>query len=318
MPTRQIFITDYSFENLDPEREVLADTGCEIIHAQCKTPEQVIDRGADAEVLMVQWVPITAAVMAALPRLRLIVRYGIGVDNLDLAAAKQRGIAVCNVPDYSIDEVADHAVATAVALGRQLPQLDRRLRSGVWKLAPVSPMPAFRQMTFAVAGFGRIGRAVLDRARGFKFKLAAYDPFVSAERMEKAGVEKLSLEQLFAHADMLSLHLPLSAETKHLINAERLLTMKPTAVIVNTARGGLIDTQALAAALTSRRIAYAGLDVFETEPLPPDHPIRQCENVLITSHVAWYSDASLSQLQRMAAAEARRYLKGEPLQNQLK
>ena len=317
MSKRKVFITDYSFAHLDPERSVLEPIGCTIDHAQCKTAADVIERAGDAEVLMVQWAPITEQVLAALPNCKLVVRYGIGVDNVDLSAAKARGVAVCNVPDYSIDEVADHAVSTAVALGRQLMQLDKRLRSGVWKLAPITPMPAFRDMTFAVAGFCRIGRAVLDRARGFKFKLAGYDPFVSEALFEAADVRKLSLEDLFQFADILSLHLPLTAETKHLVNADRLAAMKPTAVIVNTARGPLIDTNALCAALKAGTIGYAGLDVFETEPLAPDHPIRNCENSIFTSHVAWYSERSLPQLQRMAAEEVARFLLNQPLKSRV-
>lgn len=312
-----VLVTDYSFANLDPERAVLEPTGCSIEHAQCKTAAEVIGRAGQADVLMVQWAPITAEVIAALPRCKLIVRYGIGVDNVDLAAAKARGVIVCNVPDYSIDEVADHAVSTALALGRQLPQLDQRLRGGVWKLAPVTPMPAFRDMTFAVAGFGRIGRAVLDRAKGFKFKLAAYDPFVTEDRFKAAGVLKLSLDELFQQSDILSLHLPLTPETKHLVNATRIAKMKSSAVIVNTARGGLIDTHALATALNSGAIGYAGLDVFEIEPLPADHPILRCQNALLTSHMAWYSERSLPQLQRMAAEEAARFVRGESPKNRV-
>jgi D-3-phosphoglycerate dehydrogenase len=312
-----VLVTDSSFANLDPERAVLEPTGCAIEHAQCKSASEVIERAADADVLMVQWAPITADVIAALPRCKLIVRYGIGVDNVDLAAAKARGVVVCNVPDYSIDEVADHAVSTAVALGRQLPQLDHRLRDGVWKLAPVTPMPAFRDMTFAVAGFGRIGRAVLDRAKGFKFRLAGYDPFVNEDQFNAAGVRKLTLDELFQQADILSLHLPFTAETKHLLNADRLSKMKSTAVIVNTARGGLIDTLALANALQAGAIGYAGLDVFETEPLPNDHPLLQCGNALLTSHMAWYSEKSLPQLQRMAAEEVARFIRGQSPKNRV-
>jgi D-3-phosphoglycerate dehydrogenase len=312
---KTIFITDYSFANLEPERAALA--GSVIRNAQCKTAADVIAQAGDADVLMVQWAPITAEVLDALPRVRLVVRYGIGVDNVDLAAASARGVVVCNVPDYSIDEVADHTVALALSLGRQLSAIDARTRGCVWKLAPVSPMPAFREMTFAVAGFGRIGRSVLERARPFKFRLAAYDPVVPAAEFERLGVQRLELDTLFREADVLSLHSPLLPQTKHLVNAHRLATMKPAAVVVNTARGGLVDTVALATALKDRRIGFAGLDVFEDEPLPADHPLRQCDNALLTSHVAWYSERSLEQLQRLAAEEAARFVRGEPVMNRV-
>jgi D-3-phosphoglycerate dehydrogenase / 2-oxoglutarate reductase len=214
--------------------------------------------------------------------------------------------------------VADHTLALALALGRQLPAIDRRTREGVWKLAPATvPLPAFREMTFATAGFGRIARAVLARARPFGFRLAAYDPYVSDGVLAGAGVERLALDALFAEADILSLHLPLTPETRHFVDAERLARMKAHAVLVNTSRGPLVDTVALAGALERRTIGYAGLDVFEAEPLPDDHPIRRSPYALLTSHTAWYSEASLPRLQRLAAEEALRGLRGEPLHNQV-
>jgi D-3-phosphoglycerate dehydrogenase len=168
-------------------------------------------------------------------------------------------------------------------------------------------------MTFATAGYGRIARAVLDRAKGFGFKLAAYDPYATPAD----GIAALSLEELFQQADILSLHSPLTPETKHLVNSARLAQMKPTAIIVNTARGGLIDTTALAEALQAGTIAAAGLDVFENEPLQPDHPLRNCTNAILTSHVAWFSQSSVPKLQQLAAEEAVRGLRGQPLKNQV-
>ena len=204
-------------------------------------------------------------------------------------------------------------MALALSLARQLPQIDRRTRAGTWRITPDAPMPAFRASTFATVGFGRIARAVLDRARAFGFRLAAFDPLVDDDAFERAGVERLSLDALFAEADIVSLHCPLTPETAHLVSAERMRTMKPTAILVNTARGGLIDTEALAEALQNGTIASAGLDVFETEPLPDEHPLRYCENALLTSHVSWFSQQSVPMLQRKAAEEAVRALRGEPL-----
>jgi D-3-phosphoglycerate dehydrogenase / 2-oxoglutarate reductase len=283
--------------------------------AQCKTVDEVCETAMAADALLVQFAPINAAVISALKNCQVIVRYGIGVDNVDLTAAKARGIPVCNVPDYCIDDVADHTVALAISLARQLPQIHERVAKGAWKIMPDKPMPAFRDMIFATAGFGRIAQAVLNRAAAFRFQLAAYDPFVPEKAFQEAGVRRLSLEELFGNADILSLHTPLTPETKHLVNKARLSRMKSTAVVVNTARGGLIDTNALAEALRSERISGAGLDVYETEPLPADHPLRQCRNVLLTSHVAWYSEASVPQLQRLAAEEVVRAIRGEPLRN---
>jgi D-3-phosphoglycerate dehydrogenase len=309
----KIVITDYGFSNIDPERRTLAEAGIELISAQCKTAEDVIRTGADADGLIVQWAPITADVIASLQCCKVIVRYGIGVDNVDTVAARKKGIPVCNIPDYCIDEVADHTLTLALALARQLPQIDTRTRAGTWKITPDKPMPAFREMIFATAGYGRIARAVLDRAKGFGFKLAAYDPYAPPAE----GVAALSLEGLFQQADILSLHSPLTPETKHLVNSARLAQMKPTAIIVNTARGGLIDTTALVEALQAGTIAAAGLDVFENEPLHPDHLLRNCTNSILTSHVAWFSQSSVPKLQQLAAEEAVRALRGQPLKNQI-
>ena len=319
MPRPRVVITDHGYPHVETERELVEAAGGELVVAQCKTPAEVIAAAADADALLVQWAPITAEVIAALRRCRLIVRYGIGVDGVDLAAAKAKGIAVCNVPDYGVDEVADHAIALALALARQLPMIDRRVRQdpAAWTNLPPRPMPALREMTFATAGFGRIGRAVLRRAKAFGFRLAAWDPYVGDEDFGAAGVARLSEDELFQQADVLSLHIPLMAQTRHFVRARRLGQMKPTAVLVNTARGGLVDTFALADALRVGVIAAAGLDVFEPEPLPADHPIRGCENALLTSHVAWYSDSSVPRLQRLAAEEIARGLRGEPLRCQV-
>ncbi len=313
-----VLITDYGFKNLDPERALIQGAGFHLLTAQCRTAQEVIAAGRDADVLLVQWAPVTAEVIAALrPRLRAVIRYGIGVDNVDLAAAKAHGVAVCNVPDYCIDEVADHAVALALSLARQLPQTHHRTVGGEWKIVPPRPLPAFSGQVFACAGFGRIARAVLTRVRAFGFAPAAYDPFVTDDAFAREHVRRLSIESLFAEAGILSLHLPLTAETRHFVNASRLAAMKPTSVLVNTSRGGLVDTIALAGALRENRLGGAGLDVFETEPLAADHPLRTAPGALLTSHTAWYSEASVPRLQRLAAEEAIRALRGETLRNRV-
>ena len=320
MKSPVILITDHGFPDVASERAVAGAAGCRLIVAQCKSPADVIAaaREAGPAALMVQWAPINAEVVAALPPgVRVIVRYGIGVDNVDLAAARARGLPVCNVPDYCVDEVADHTMALALALARQLPQTHARTLAGEWKIVPPASMPALADMTFACAGFGRIARAVLARVRAFGFRLAAYDPFVRAAEFAKADVRRLMEEELFASADVLSLHLPLIAETKHFVDAKRLRSMRPSALVVNTSRGGLIDTLALAEALRAGRIAGAGLDVFETEPLPPDHPLCSAPNTILTSHIAWFSEASVPRLQRLAAEEAVRVLRGEPFKNRV-
>lgn len=310
----RVLITDHQFRHVEEEERVIGAAGHELAVAQAHDPEAVIAAADGAQALLVQWAPIDRRVLEHVAgTCRVVVRYGIGVDNVDLDAARELGVPVCNVPDYGVDEVADHAAALALTLVRQIPAIDRRVRSGVWDLTGATPMPACAERTVAVAGAGRIGRAFLERMRPFGFRLAAYDPFVDAADLAALGVRSLSLDELFAEADVLSLHLPLNDDTHHLVDAARLRAMKPVAIVVNTARGGLIDCRALARALDERTIAYAGLDVTEPEPLPDDHPLRRCDNAVLTSHVAWYSDASMPRLQRLAAEEAVRALAGQPL-----
>jgi D-3-phosphoglycerate dehydrogenase len=317
MPKLRVLVTDHGFPNLRHEETAITAAGAELVVAQCKTAEDVIAAAKDMDALLVQWAPINAAVIATLTRCKVIVRYGIGVDNVDLIAAKAKGIAVCNVPDYGIREVAEHAVSLALALVRQLPQIDQRLRSGTWKIIPDRPMPALHASTFATAGFGRIARTAHEMMAGFGCKRIAYDPYVTGDAMKAAGVEKVELDALFARADVLSLHLPATAETKHFVSATRLSQMKKTAIVVNTARGPLVDTVALAAALKAGTIAAAGLDVYEKEPVEKDHALFGAPNTLLTSHVAWYSESSIPRLQQLAGEEIVRGLRGEPLKNQV-
>ena len=314
-----VCITDYGFANVDSERNIIESSGGELRTGQCKTPAEVIALCAEADVVIAQWAPLSAEVIAGLKNCKGLVRYGIGVDNIDLKAAAAAGIPVANVPDYCIDEVADHTLSLALSLVRQLGATDARVRSGEWSITPPSKIiPALRKMTFATAGFGRIARSVLARATAFGCRTAAYDPYVPAEVFENAGVAKLTIEELFAQADILSLNLPLTEETRHFANETRLASMKPHSIIVNTARGGLIDTSALADALAKGTPFAVGIDVFESEPLEADHALRRAPNTLLTSHTAWFSADSVGELQRFAAEEAVRCLNGKDFKNPVK
>lgn len=314
---KNVVVTDYGFPDLKQEKEMLGAIGYNIIAGQCKTEDEVLDLSRKAEALMVQWAPVTRKVIDGLENCRVIIRYGIGVDNVDLAAAKEKGIPVCNVPNYCIQEVADHTMALALALGRQLLITDKRVRNGIWKITPPNAMPAFRKMIFATVGYGRIAREVLKRAAAFGFQTSTHDPFLKEEDILKDNTRPVSLTQLFEQADILSLHSPLSENTHHLINKRSLEMMKQNAVIINTSRGGLIDADALAGAISKGKIAGAGLDVFEQEPLPAEHPLRKCENVILTSHTAWYSESSIPELQLKATEEVIRGLTGKPLTSRI-
>ncbi|MFO1514186.1 MAG: C-terminal binding protein [Verrucomicrobiota bacterium] len=318
MKAPRVVITDHQFGDISPQRAVLNAAGAELVELQCSSAQDLIAAAEEADAMLVQFAPVTASVIGAMRHCKVIVRYGIGVDNIDVVAARKKGIPVCNVPDYCTDEVADHTLALALALGRQLTITDRFIREGIWNISPVNYLPAFGEMTYGVAGFGEIGRAVLRRARGFKFKCIAHDPSKSEETFQAEGVRRVGLEELFQEADILSLHASLDDSSLHMVNRQRLGLMKKHAILVNTARGKLIDTTALIEALEKGRPAYAGLDVFESEPLPEHHPLRKLPNVLMTSHIAWFSANSTVRLQRYAAEEAVRALQDQPLLHELK
>jgi D-3-phosphoglycerate dehydrogenase / 2-oxoglutarate reductase len=313
----RVVITDHGFPNVAIEQRIIEAAGCELSTFQCKTEQQVIEAAKNSEAVLVQFAPITRAVIEQLTHCKIIVRYGVGTDNIDIDAARAHSIIVSNVPNYCVDEVADHSFALALALTRQILAIDGRLKRNVWSSTPPQPMPASRQMTFVTIGFGRIARALLERARACKFNVATCDPYLATNVDLPTGMRNLSMDEALVAADILSLHVPLTEATHHLMNAGTLAALKPTSFLINTARGGLVDGIALAEALNGGRLAGAGLDVFEQEPLPADHPLRKCSNILLTSHIAWYSEISGSELQKRAAEEAVRALSDRPLQSRI-
>ena len=310
----KVVITDYTFPSLDIEHEVLSPLGAVIEAHQCQDVDDVVAVVRRAKVVMAQFAPVERRAIEALPQGATIVRYGVGVDNIDLQAARELKVAVAYVPDYCVDEVADHTVALLLALLRKIKVLDQGVRSGVWDpVGLAKPLPPFAKATIGFVGLGRIGTAVLERLRPFGFSFAVHDPFLSPDEALELGVDLLDLRSLLAEVDGLSLHVPLTPETYHLLDEERLGFMKPTAVVVNTARGGLIDADALAQALQAGKLGGAALDVFEDEPLPPESSLRSPQHIFLAPHAAWYSEDSLPRLQRLAAEEAARALRGEPL-----
>jgi len=301
---QKVVITDWGFPSLDIEKSVFAKINVELTHHQCKTEDEVAKVVSDADVVMVQWAPVREKAIAAMKRCKGIVRYGIGLDNIDLSFAKQKGIAVRNVPDYCLPEVADHTMALLLSLQRQVVQVDKLVRQGVWKITPPLVLPPLRHSVLGLVGFGRIAQLVAKRARAFDITVVASDPFIPTDVFDKAGVTKSKVDELLKTSDIISLHCPLTDETKHVINRETLEVMKRHALLVNTSRGGLIDTKALIEALKNDTIAGAALDVFEQEPLPRDNELYNLRNVVMTSHNAWYSSASVGELQRRATLAA--------------
>src|SRR5579872_5583394 len=249
----KVLVTDHTFDPLDIEQQILEPLGAVLDARQCKTAEQLLPLVADADAVLTQFSPVNAQVIAAMKRVRVIVRYGIGVDNVDLQAAKERGIPVCNVPDYCIDEVADQTLAFLLALTRQVVPNCLRVRGGQWGLAvPLAQMKTLRDLTVGVVGFGRIGRAVVRRLLPFRGAIRVFDPAVSAQEIESDGASPVaSFEELLPQCDIITLHCPSTAQTRRMLDATRFAKMKAGSILVNLARGDLVDTNALVAALQS-------------------------------------------------------------------
>lgn len=304
MTVSKVVITDWGFPSLEPEQTVFRGHDVDLVPHQCKTEDEVAAVVADADVVMAQWAPVRAKAIGAMKRCKGIVRYGIGVDNIDLEAAQKRGIPVRNVPDYCLDEVADHTIAMMLALQRQVITVAERVKKGTWSITPPLNFPPLRESVLGLVGFGRIARLVGRRARAFGMKVVAYDPAVAEKEMDESGVEAVPLNDLLGIADVVSLHCPLTDSTRHMINRSTLARMKPLTLLVNTSRGGLVDLNAVVDALREGRLAGAALDVFETEPLPQNHPFLSLPGALATSHIAWFSSASVGQLQKRAAEQA--------------
>ncbi len=306
----------HSYDEFDlvVEKKILGG-GFELIpsHGVSTPDSRAVLRKADA--LMIALDKITGEIMDLMPNCKLISRLGVGVDNIDIAAATQRGIWVANVPDYGVDEVSTHAAALMLSMLRGIPQLVANTRAGKWDSAAARPIHRFSEQTVGVMGFGRIGRLFAAKARGFGVRLIAYDPLIDAATIKSHGAEPVDLDTLFRQSDFISLHLPLNDETKHVVNARSLATMKPTACIVNTARGGLIDEAALLAAVRAGQIRGAALDVLSAEPPPKDHPVLsellKEERILITPHFAWYSEEAMIDMRAKATDEVVRVLGGQ-------
>lgn len=307
----RIAIVDSDNESFEEEEEVTAQLGIELTRAQSADEQQAIAAAQGADGILVQYAPITAAVMDALPELKAIGRYGVGVDTLDVEAATARGIAVCNVPDYGVQDVSDHAIALALSVVRGTAQLDRLVRAGQYALVPIKPLHRISSLRFGVVGLGRIGAATAVKARALGFTVIGSDPLLEIGSRTEDGIEVVDFETVLATCDVVSLHVPLLPSTHHLIDDAALDRMKPGAMLVNTCRGGVVDTAAVARALQDGRLKGAGLDVFEQEPLPLDSPLLACPNAVLTPHASWYSEESYSELKRRVTEAVAAVIRGE-------
>ncbi len=306
----KVVLTDYVSETLDIEHEMLGELA-DIVALQVKTPDEFLAEAEDCDALLNTYAgPITAEAMARMPKCRIIARYGIGVDTIDLDAATEAGIIVTNNPTYCIEEVAEHSMALILASVRKVALFDRVVRDGRWELPPGKPIFRLSGSTLGLVGFGNIAREVAVRGAAFGMRVLFADPFVEQGQFDAPG-EKVELDQLLAEADVVSLHPPLVDQTRGMMNDDAFKRMKPTALVVNCSRGPIVDTDALVRALDAGEIGGCALDTTDPEPLPDPHPLRGRENVIINPHAAWYSEQALIGLQSGAPGEVRRVLTGE-------
>jgi len=278
-----------------------------------RTPEAVIDVSEGADALLVQYAEITDDVFEALPDLRAVGRYGIGVDSIDVAAAADHGVPVVNVPDYCIEEVPTHTLALLLACVRKIPSYDRAIKGGEWDWTAGKPIHRVTGSTLGLVGFGKLPRRLIDLVEGFDLDVLVYDPYVDAEAVAAAGAEKVALDTLLERSRYVSVHAPLTDETRGLIDADALDRMREDAILVNTARGPLVDAEALVEAVEAGDIAGAGLDVLPEEP-PSDPPLDH-DAIVYTPHVAFYSEASEETMRRTVTEDVLGVLRGEPPRN---
>ncbi len=290
---------------------MLGEIDAELVMAQCKTPEDVGSACALAHGVIVRAAPCTAQAIQCMERCRVISRYGVGVDNVDLAAAAAKGIPVLNVPDYCFEEVSDQAMALFLACVRKTARRDRDVRKGIWDANASDPVHRIAGNTFGIIGYGNIPRVLHRKLKGFNLgRILIYDPYVPPAIIREQGGEAVDLETLVSESDYISVHAPLTPKTRHLIGEREFGLMKKSAIFINTARGPVVNQDALIHALEHERINSAGLDVYEKEPLEPESPLRRLENVVLADHAGWYSEESQLELQTKAALNIVRVLQG--------
>ncbi|HEY7223637.1 MAG TPA: C-terminal binding protein [Micromonosporaceae bacterium] len=314
-------IADSDFGDVEIERAIIEAAGFNLEAYQCKSEEDVIAHGGDAAGILTQYAHIGAAAMESLPRLRVIARYGTGVDIVDVDQATRHGIQVTNAPsEWCADEVADHAIALWLAAARKINEYDTATRRGEWQWQTGAPIFRLRGKVFGLLGYGAIAQLIAARAKAFAVQVWAYDPFVDAESMRADKVRPVTLDELISGCDYLTIQAPLTPDTRHLFNDTTLSRMKPTAILINTARGPIISDAALDRALRAGTIAAAALDDLEEEPAKradwePSNSLLHQPNVIVTPHAAYYSEDSIHTVRTIAAEEAVRVLTGQPAQS---
>jgi D-3-phosphoglycerate dehydrogenase len=314
MAQLQVAVSDSVFPNLDRARAVLSTIGAQLRLADEPTPEAILRVAREADALLATYAKITADMIRQMTRCRIISRFGIGVDNVDIQAATERGMVVTKVPDYCLDEVSDHAMALLLSAVRKIPLANRMVQDGRWEMPTVVPIHRLRGTVLGLVGFGRIPQLVAPKAQSFGMRVVSFDPYIPKEVFDRAGVRGVEFAELLKISDYVSIHAPLLPETQGLFNAEAFRQMKPHAYLINTARGPIVDEAALAQALDAGQLAGAALDVMSKEP-PQGSPLVGRPNVIITPHTSFYSEESLADLETKAAEEVVRVLRGEAPRN---
>ena len=297
----KVVISDWEYEDLRYEEEILRHSDIELVTAQCKTVEDMIEVCKDADAIINQYAPISRKVIESLEKCKVITRYGVGVNTVDLDAANEKGICVANVPDYCKDEVADHALALLMSWTRKVVIANHHVKSKNWDFKVTLPIYRLRGRVLGLIGFGMIPQSLADKVKPLGLKVVAYDPYIPEEVAREKGVTLLSLDELCRQSDFISVHAPLLPATKGMIGKEQFRLMKRNAIIINTSRGPVIDEEALIDALSQKMIAGAALDVVEVEPIDSNNPLLKMENVILTPHVAWYSEEAAIEMRSKAA-----------------
>jgi len=303
-----------TYADLSFEKELLQGTGVELAPSVVNSADEIQRTTKDADAILTAVVPVDANLVANLQKCRVIVRLGVGYEMVDVESCRKKGIQVCNVPDYGTEEVANHAIALLFSVHRRILSYDRNVRNRQW--GHVLPWPIHRLSTLrvGVVGLGRIGSSFARSIEGFVRDVVGFDPFLAADQLGASNVQKMSLESLFETSDIISLHLPLSEKTHHLVSAETIALMERRPIIINVSRGGLVDGAALTHALETGELSGAGIDVFEDEPNVPEE-LRRLDNIVLTPHVAWYSEEAELQLRRSSIEEVLRVLAGQSPRN---
>lgn len=312
MAAYKVVVTDKRHESYEIEKDILSTVDAEVVVQNCETADDVIKACRDADGIIADLAPITAEVIEKLERCRVIARYGVGYDSVDVDAATEKGIYVTNVTGYCSEEVSDHALALLMACVRKTNIVDAGVREGRWNIAKKLPVNRMSGKTFAILGFGDIARCLNRKLKGFGFSaILVYDPYVDSETIEKEGARKTEWETAVSEADYISVHIPLNPKTRGIICSSTFKLMKPSAILINTSRGAVIDQEALVQALKQGRIRGAGLDVFSREPLEDDSPLKKMQNCVLTDHMGFYSEEAIRDLKRGVAENVKAVLLGK-------